>query len=93
MTKTERKALQDFMNKIQTVNDEKDYYFKKLQKLCFENGLQPCCCAKTNRDILLKAGVNDDYTNYLYDHYMELNGKRNLLDEYGTMLAQLNFWE
>ena len=90
MTKRERKALQEFMNKTCRYDADSDKVFKELQDLNQRMGTgHRWCSAEMNYKDLLSCG--HDY-GYLFKMYVALNAKKDLLKEYGSMLAELNFW-
>jgi len=91
MRKNERKALQEFMNKIHDIDDERDYAFHRLQEMSRENGMPVYCDAKTNWKQLIEADV--PMANYYYKHYLQASAKYDLIEEYGSMLANIDFWK
>lgn len=92
MTKNERKALQDFMNKTKEFSAERDEAFHALQELSRKHGLSIYCCAKSNMEQLQNTS-DKDLAMTLYEKYVESCGKYDLITEYGCMLAELNFWK
>lgn len=91
MTKNERKALQDFMNKMDTIRAEQGRIFKELQAENRKVTGNAWCCAESNMEDLVNAGVK--WAKGRYQRYVELNAQMDLLNEYGSMLAELNFWK
>lgn len=91
MTKKERAALQELFNKMGEYDADADAAFKRLQDLNAKEGTghRWCCAAQNYRDLLSKGR---DYT-YIYDQYVEANGKRDAIMELGRTLAELNFWK
>lgn len=90
MTTKEHIAIQKFMNKLTILNQEADDAFTKLQKLNKEEGSgKAWCCAEENYRDLLKCGKN---YGYVYNKYVSAEAKKDLLREYGSMLADLGFW-
>ena len=95
MTNKERKAFQNFMNQMNAYSREVDEHREALTNMCRENGLPTYSNPRSCRDMLL---TSDDATirylaNYEYDQYVKACGAVNLLDKYGAMLADLNFWK
>jgi len=91
MTKREHEALQKEFNKMSEYDAEADVAFKRLQDLNGTEGTghRWCCAAQNYRDLLSKG---KDYT-YIYDQYVEANGKRDAMMDLGRTLAGLNFWK
>lgn len=91
MKQTERKALQDFMNKYGELRKEQDRIFKELQEENRKVNGNAWCCAKTNYEELKELGIK--WAESYYEEYVKLTGKLDLISEYGSMLAELNFWK
>ena len=91
MTKTERKALQEYINKMTGYRVVVDIAFKELQDLNEKEGTgHRWCCADQNYKDLLSVGK--DYTN-IYNRYVQYNGMIDALNQLGNTLAELNFWK
>lgn len=91
MTKTERTAMQNFMNKYEEIRKEQDRIFNELQIENKSVNGNAWCCAETNAEELYKAGFK--WAKGSYQRYVELRGQMDLLMQYGNMLAELNFWK
>lgn len=91
MTKNERKAMQDFINRIEDYQTQRNNAFAELQKLSVEAGLPKYCSAKENRDQLVKVG--NRYADNIYNEYVKMTGKIETMHEFGEMLASLSFWK
>ena len=96
MTKNERTALQGFMNKLAEVNRAKDECFDKLKDMNKRVGSHKAwCSAEDNYSDIMKYSYDmyKEEATSIYAEYKKLCGKYEMLDEYGTMLAELNFWK
>ena len=83
--------MQEHLNKMTELMEESDKAFKRLQDLNGSEGTGTrWCCAKTNALDLL--GCGKDYM-HIYDDYVKANAKLDLLREFGSTLAELNFWK
>ncbi len=91
MTKKERRALQDFMNQESELTKERDRIFKELQDMSRAAGMVVYCCAESNAKQLTELG--DKRANWLYENYLRACAQLDLLMNYGSMLAELNFWK
>ena len=91
MTQTERNAMQNFMNKYTEIRQEKDRIFEELQVQNKSTNGNAWCSAEINAKELYEAGQK--WAKGRYMRYVELTGQERLLNEYGSMLAELNFWK
>lgn len=90
MRQKERKALQDFMNQHQDFSREQDRIFKELQDMSRAADMVVYCSAESNAKQLYELGITR--AKGMYERYMVLGAKLDLLNDYGAMLADLNFW-
>lgn len=100
MTKAERAMLQGIINRLGPLGDESDRIFKELQAMARDLGLPVYCSAKSNTEQLLKC--DEPYTkystyaasaDYLYEQYVEINAKKDMIRELGGELAKLGFFK
>lgn len=91
MTKKERRALQDFMSQCQELNKEHDRIFKELQDMSKDAGMVVYCSAESNAKQLTELGITR--AKWLYENYIKIGAQLDLLTNYGSMLAELNFWK
>jgi len=92
MTQAERTALQKLINETTTINNRRNECFKELQIMSKECGLPMWCCAKTNRDQLQQTDFARK-ADCLYEEYLVLGGKDDMLMKFGRTLAELGFWK
>ena len=92
MRKDEREALQKFMNRFGTIREEKDKIFHDLQDLCRKNGKTIWCSAEDNMQELQDTPDAERATD-LYNRYWFYEGQYDLIGDYGTMLAEMDFWK
>lgn len=99
MRKTEKETLQAFMNRFTELNNEEMKHFKALQSLSRENGLTVYCSAVSNFEQLYELAIETGNTSLkrdaltLYAAYENVCGKQELLNNYGSMLANIDFWK
>lgn len=88
MTKKEREALQGFMNKIGGLKKERDRIFEELQISNNNNNGRAWCSAEMNAKELGNEWAED-----MLRKYNDIGAQIELLQEYGTMLASIDFWK
>lgn len=95
MTNKEHNALKRFFNRRQAMETERNNAFTELQEMSRKNGLPAWCCAEDNRNQLQNVSDESDRirANYLYEKYIVLGAKLDLLNDLGGTLAELNFWK
>lgn len=95
MTKKEHDALQRFINRRTAMETERTNAFIELKEMSQKHGLPEWCDAEENRNQL--QNVSDEFdkyrANYLYEKYIVLGAKIDLMNDLGGTLAELNFWK
>lgn len=98
MTTAERTALQNFVNKYSEIEERENHFFEELQLLNHSSGDgSRWCSGMANMEGVLKTHP-ENYTavsraetciGELYKEY----GKRELMQELMSTLAELDFWK
>ena len=92
MTKREREAMQELVNRSQYYEELRDNAFQRLQELNATEGTgHRWCSAPQNIRDLMSCGK--DYM-WIYNQYVEYDAKADAFKwELGSTLAELNFWK